>query len=133
MRYHLSIAPAGSADVAFKRMAEAARSDSRVFVVDRGKLGQWLAFSATPEMRADEERHFAERGRMTPGACVLWLSPELERIQVNQECVDDSRRVMLEFVRWILREFAPCRVFDDDSGEELTEDVARNPLSIFGD
>ena len=57
-------------------------------------------------------------------ACVR-ICPRSRTIHVDTEGYDASTEQLEVFVRWVLDEFGPCRVFDDETGEDLGAVEAR--------
>lgn len=60
--------------------------------------------------------------RLLPGSCV---------IAVDLDGYELSAMHLAAYVRWILAD-SPCRLFDDETGNELTWRVEACPETIFG-
>ena len=129
MRDYFTIGISGDyKDVVAKILAQA-QSDPCILHLDREKLGHSLIFCPSPEVADFMRQRFEESGAVSPSMCVLRLNEF--GIFVNQECADDSREGMAEFVKWILRTFAPCRVFDSDADKDISELASQKPQALF--
>lgn len=129
MIYHFSIAPFGGIEVAAPKILLRAQRDPRILHLEGEKGNHVFVFCYSPESADFERYRFEERGTVSPSLCMLAMDEF--GIQVNQEGSDDSRKLMAPFVLWILRSFSPCRVFDDDTEQEVSQLVWDNPQVLF--
>ena len=73
------------------------------------------------------------RTRKTHGLACLRIVTTSGVIQIEPEGYEGSLPQLLGFVRWILDAFAPCRVYDDETGEDLTARADHGALDLFTD
>lgn len=140
MRYHpdLTITPAGAYAQVVPAILARAAGDPDVVQLDRGPLGTWLVFlRGSDDMEAERQRVQVHQA-MDQSDAILRILCEREGGQVvrywlalSQEAEPVTRQHMVEFVKWILREFAPCRVFDGQTSEDLSALAAQAPDEIF--
>jgi hypothetical protein len=130
MRTHFSIGLAGDFEANLTKILEHARQDPRIVCWDRGQPGHALVFAFTPKMALEEKRDIERFGVASPSLCVLEIDPRAKAVIVNQECMDQPRSIMAEFVKWILANFS-CGVSDDDSREDITAIAQQHPDTLF--
>lgn len=129
MVWHFTIGPAGDYPTVVRQILAMAELDPLNVIIDKGKLGQAIVFCPNAELADWTRRQVSSQGALSPSLCILELEPH--GIQVSQECADDSRERLEAFIKWILRNFGPCRIFDHDSDREWTDEVAKNPDVLF--
>jgi hypothetical protein len=113
-----------------KSLLERAGHDPRILHLDRRQLGHLLVFGHSPEDVSFERRQFETTGRLSESVAALEVNAR--GIHGNQEHgADRSVARMREFVKWVLDTFAPCRVYDDETKEDITSLVSKDPCFLF--
>jgi hypothetical protein len=138
--YHvnLTLSPAGSYGQVVPTILARAADDLDIVQLDRGPLGIWLVFLRGSDDLEGERQRIQEYQAVDPSDSILRIFCEREQKHVvrywmalSQEGEPVTRQHMVEFVKWILREFAPCRVFDGDTSEDLSTLAVQTPEQIF--
>jgi len=138
--YHtnLNITPAGAYEQVVTAIQARAARDPEVVCVDRAHLGQWLVFLRGAESLEEDRQRFLAGYAPYPSDAILRILTQREGgavrkfwLELSQECEPTARQHMVEYVKWILKEFAPCRVHDTDTGENLSAVAAQDPDEIF--
>ncbi len=138
--YHanLNITPSGAYEQVMPAIKARAAQDPEVVCVDRVHLGQWLAFLRGSESPEEDRKRFLAGYTPYPSDAVLRILTQRKGdavckfwLELSQECEPTARQHMVEYVKWILKDFAPCRVYDSDTGENLSAVAAQNPDEIF--
>ncbi len=124
------IVPPGDFRQVADRIVAAAADDPAVFRVRRGKDtlfffgGEGLPL---PDLWADE----LETTRRIEMVLTSLRISEISRvIHVRTLGYEASAEHLQRFLVWLLVAFSPCTVFDDESGEDLTEMAARYPSRL---
>lgn len=130
MKWHFSIDPAGEPGTVLADILAYTEKDPCIIHFDRGKMGHLLLFCWSSELVPFARQQFEQEGMVSPSICGVEIHPEYG-IFVNQECSDDSREYMAGFIKWVLRNFSPCKVFDTDEDEDISELVIQNPDVLF--
>jgi len=130
MRTHFTIGLAGDFESILNRILEHARQDPRIVYWDRGQWGVALVFAFTPKMALEEKADIERYGVASPTLCVLEIHPQTKTVVVNQECMDQPRSMLAEFVKWILGNFA-SQVADSDTGKDITALAKESPDELF--
>jgi hypothetical protein len=125
-----SIIPAVDARLAAELVLAMAEEDACILHLDRGPLGQTLVFCPSPRFARAEALRFERSARIAAGLCALTLALD-GAIAVEGGGSDESSGRLASFVGRILRDLGPCRVADDETGEDLTAHVARSPRLLF--
>jgi hypothetical protein len=129
MRLGLSLGPAGERSAVTRAMLDRARRDRTIAVLDRDRLGHWLVFSPTEEVAQAQLRSFEAQGAVSPSLALLEIDEDGTRARLD--ATEASRERLAAFVTWMLEAFAPCRVFDAETGEDLTELASRGLDALF--
>lgn len=129
MVYYFSMLPAGDFKTAVSIILRRAASDPRVLHLDLAEQGHRLLFCDSSDEVAEEQQKFAKYGVITPTLCSITINEH--GIHINQGCVEDSQRDLERFVRWIINTFYPCRVYNSETAEDLSDSVANNPDILF--
>jgi hypothetical protein len=130
MRDHFSIRLAGDFEANLGKILDHAREDPRIVYWDRGQWGHALVFCFTPQMAQREKESIARSGVTRPSLCLLEIHPSFQAVLVNQECMDQPRSILAEFVKWILANFT-CDVRDEDTRENLSDLASKRPDELF--
>lgn len=126
---HFSIGPTGEYQDLVAAFGARAATDPLILHFDRGPIGHLFVFCPSAGLAEYERDRFEKTETVSSGLCALQMDEH--GITVLPEGGDESYDLMADFVKWILRTFAPCRVFDDDTGEEITEQVSADPFFLF--
>ena len=104
-------------------------TDPRTIFLDDGRLRDSVVFCED----ADEANENLEKYRQYDvlDAWVGRAAISEHGIVFYQECADESREVMRDFLKWGLRTLRPCRVVDLESSEDLTEIAESDPDAMF--
>ena len=124
------IVPGIDATRAAEHVLALAEADTCILCLDRGPFGRTLVFCPSPRLASAEETRFDRAGRIGAGLCALTLIPD-GPIVVEGGGSNDSSERLARFVARMLRDLAPCRVFDEDTGSDLTMAVAHSPRVLF--
>jgi hypothetical protein len=129
MRTHVGLGLGLAYPEALPRILARAGQDPRILHLDRGPAGHHFVFCHSGASAALERQRFEETGSVGFSLCVLVVDPF--GVRLNQECADDSRLRMAPFVIWMLKEFAPCTVYDEDADEDISAAVRADPMLLF--
>lgn len=122
MSIRFTIAPTGDFYAIAERIKKRLSLDSAVEVLQRGP--DTVAYFAGVKAVRD----IAMGGR---GLAVLRLLPGAFVIPVDFDGYEASARHLATYVRWILAECGPCRLFDDETGDEMTWRIEACPETLF--
>jgi hypothetical protein len=118
MPHRFTLVPTDLLEVTRELVERAARDAAVVLLVERETE---LFFAGSPAVMAN-----ARTGRGL--ACLRILGAGV--INVDTEGYEGSVKHLADYVAWLLKAH-PCRVFDDETGEELTQRALGNPRSLF--
>jgi hypothetical protein len=108
-----------------ERVIRAAEANPTVAVIEEGGA-TCVYFAGDPDVLAD-----ASELPVPNLGCIRVLRSE-SAIQVDAEGYEGSAIQLSAFVRAMLRAIGPCKVFDDETGDDLTWQADRFPSRLLG-
>jgi len=129
MRFRFVIEPRGGTGPSVREILAKASENPLVLTLE-GKPGEIIVFCNSKEELDHQRQRFQETGTISSSLCTLTIDEF--GVRVNQECKEESRARMKGFVQWILSEFGPCQVLDDETGEDISELASRDARVLFG-
>ena len=126
------IAPSGDFAALSDRILAAAEDKPSIARVDRGVYGLALIFCSSPDSARELEESFQNAGTVSDALCILTLSPE-RTISIDGDGADESASNLETFVRPLLHELGPYRVWDEETAEELRSDPFTAVDVLFGE
>lgn len=115
----LAIGPHGEAAAAFDAILARAAADPRCFHVADAADRHTLIFCGSPDEARQQEVHYAQEGRVAATCCELAM--DRFGLRAGLEGSAAARGALQDLLRWIFATYAPCRVWDEDSGREITD------------
>jgi hypothetical protein len=130
MVWLLTIRPAGNREAAAARIWQQAKADPKIVIVSRDSSNHVLYFCDSPGEAEEQRQRYAQYRSLRPSLCSLTMSDK--SITADQTGDDDSQHELAAFLRWIFKTFAPCDVFDGESGDDLSAIAQVNPALLIG-
>ncbi len=128
MIFSLIINPAGDTREAARRVLERVRDDPTVLAVKRN--GDHLLFFCDDAEQAVEERQAYEAGAML-SASLCTLTVQDAGFVADLTGWSGSQERLVPLLRWILTEFAPCKVRDGETLEDMSALARVNPDALL--
>lgn len=122
MSIRFTVAPAGDFHAISERVKMRLSLDAAVEVLQRGP--DTIAYFAGVKAVRD----IAMGGR---GLAMLRLLPGAFVIPVDFDGYEASARHLASYVRWILVECGPCRLYDDETGDDISWRIEACPETLF--
>lgn len=116
---HLSIGPSGGPGAALADMLARASLEPRAFATQDAADRHTLVFCETPDLAVQQQRHLESGGLLSAGICTVEIDPF--GLRVSQDGTAGAREALRGFLQWLLEAYAPCRVWDEDTGREVTD------------
>lgn len=138
MSTHFSIGFERPYEEMVPQILDRARSEPQIVHIDLVSR-HLLIFAYSAEAATEARARYQQDGSVSPSLCVVTINRyELNgtsryAIVVNRECGEESEEVMIPFMTWVLTGLGPCRVVDNDTGEDLSELAAHHPEQILMD
>ena len=129
MVWYLTIRPAGSYEAAIAQILRQATADPKIVVISRDASNHRLYFCDSVEEAAEELRKYAQCHVVSESLCSLKISEKALTADLTGE--DDSRRRLAAFLEWIFQTFAPCKVYNGESGQDLSAVAQVNPAILL--
>jgi hypothetical protein len=131
MRTHFTIGyPQG-----FEQVPEWLRrraADDPLLALGEGEHGEFYVVVAASEELARWAQEQLDADRLLPaGMGVIEVSTQFHTVRVNLECGDDESAVTAALIKDLLNQFPNYRVYDEDSGENITELVRADVNELF--
>jgi hypothetical protein len=114
----------------FEHILGLAEADPFILLLDRKQYGRTLVFCASKRMASAQRLRYLSGHLISGGLCTLTLVPN-GRIAVQASGSDESSARLERFVGRILRDLGPFRVFDEETGDDLTSAAIRSPRMLF--
>jgi hypothetical protein len=127
MVWYLTIRPPGNYAVA--QILRQATADPKIVVISRDASKYRLYFCDSGEEAAEERQKYAQYHVVSESLCSLKISEKAWTADLTGE--DDSRRRLAAFLEWIIQTFAPCKVYDGESGQDLSATARVNPAILL--
>ena len=131
MHFRIQIVPSGDYDEVVRRVLEHVQADPRILYLSAGRLASSLVFCEDAEDAADNRKRYEERDALDPWLGLVRISPR--GLLLDQECSEEQRSLLVSFGKWVLQAFAPCRVRDVDTAEDLTTRASEDPDGLFNE
>ena len=125
MIWRLSIRPAGDLAVAVARIVQQAAADPTIVAISRGGLNHRLFFCDSPEEAANEREKYRKNNVVSESLCSLRITDKGMMADLTGE--EDSHRRLAIFLEYIFRNFAPCRVYNGETDEDLSAVAETTP------
>ncbi len=130
MIWYMSIQPAGDLHKAVTRILAQADRDKSILHLDLGPPGHRLYFCSSPEEAVAQKVSYEKYRQVSDTFCAMKLSEK--GVTVSMAGTEDSQQSAAGFIKWVLSEFAPVRVYDSETKEDVSELAAVNPDALFG-
>ena len=114
----------------FQHILALAEADPFILSLDRKQYGRTLVFCPSRRMVSAQRLRYLSGHLVSGGLCTLTLVPN-GRIAVEASGSDQSSARLERFVGRILRHLGPYRVFDEETGDDLTSAAIRSPRMLF--
>ena len=130
MIWRLSIRPAGDREAAVARIVQRASSDPAVVTISHNKSNNRLYFCDSPQEAVEERERYRKYNVVSESLCSLRITEKGMMADLTGE--EDSHRRLADFLEWIFKTFAPCRVYDGETGYDLSAVAEANPTALLG-
>jgi hypothetical protein len=131
MRTHFSIGYPRGFEQVFNWLQRRAAEDPKIAYREEDN-GQFYLVIADSDDSAKWLQEQLDANRSLPiGPCVIEVSPEFSTMSVNLECGDDETAVTATLIKDLLSQFPEYRIYDEDSGDEITDLVRVDVNELF--
>jgi len=117
---HLTFKPSGEPAVIGPRLLERACRSPLIVGQDFGDGSFRLVFCGNDAVAFDEHRRLQTVGGPSESLCRLEWLPWRCSLSVFAGGMEGSRRELRDYLQWVLAEFGPCRVHDEDAGCDVS-------------
>ena len=129
MHFHIQVTPVSDYRLAREKITARAAADARVVHLTSGRLAEALVFCEDAAEAQETQEEYSQSETVSQRLALVRIGDN--GFIVDQECVEESREVMIDFVKWVLQSFAPCKVFDLETQEDLSDVAAKDADVLF--
>jgi hypothetical protein len=129
MVWKLTLRPAGDRTAVVDQILRQAAADARIVTISRDASNHYLYFCDSSEEAAEERQKYAKYRVISESLCALTITEK--GMSANQAGEDDSQRRLAAFLEWIFQTFAPCGVYDGETGQDLSAVAQVNPSVLL--